>query len=211
MLIALIGAIALLVILIGLAWLSTSEVVPWVDRMERVNLGNNVREWLAPVEVCQQVMADYQQAITFTRKALRQGWIPYGRVLDEYATGNYLREQRQRLEKRLRRDRLRLIDILDAQHELRVRHFSDDGLACILLDYQTARRLRIYEYWTRRLIQTLTLDDTIYVYQMVYDHESRRWKIAEFIQELPARIALMALHHPLSELLPHISAAGRDH
>src|SRR5258708_28076410 len=109
------------------------------------------------------------------------------------------------------RPRVRFIGILQAQHELHVRHFSDDGLSCYLLDGQTARKMITYEYWHARCVTSQSLLAGTYVYRMIYDRAARRWKIEGLIQQLP--LGLDARTTSTSPSRPHGSSPsvqGRD-
>lgn len=206
------GLIVIAMVLGFLAASSHSELTPWLDKMRRANPGQRHKsEWIAPTEVIDQVVQHYLEGVQYAINTLPKGYVSYARDLDKYMTGAHLKNQRATIDARLRQDTLRLIDILRADHRVRVRYFADDGLACILLDYQTERRLATYHYWSKRRVHTQHLEDTVIVYRMEYDTHVRRWKIAEYIQELPAHYGPLAIDGPLDKLHltlpPH---SGRD-
>ena len=75
---------------------------------------------------------------------------------------------------------------MTARHHLQVRHFSADGCRCIVVDCQTERRLESRQLIDRGWTLAQDLGDGALVFQMCYDTSARRWKIEQFIQELPA-------------------------
>lgn len=197
-----------LVLLIGLLIrFSKSALVPWINEMSRVNPGVvNKAEWMAPATVIEAVKRDYIAFYTYATKTLPQGWVPYLRDLNHYLCDDMLREQREYLEKRLGHDRGRIYDILRATHRLEVRHFSADGLTCLLIDYQTERRIATYDYWRGKRIHTQDLGAATLVYKMRYDSRAGVWKIASYIQTLPQGMT----HAGTLEIdLPH--TVGRDY
>lgn len=172
-------------IIIGLNFFSRSDVVPWLDKMRRVKIGEGRPEWLVPESVMHTVIQHYQEYIEFAQQNLLKGWVGYTRALTTYMHGEMLTAQLKILDARLHQDDLRLIDILRASHRVHVRNFNNDGLTCLLVDYQTERRLATYHYWTQRRVHTQHLEDAILIYQMQFDSANERWKLANFIQELP--------------------------
>lgn len=202
----------LLLMLIVMGIFGRGDVVPWIDHMRRVKIrGAKHGEWLAPEEIMSQVVENYREYLHFSQQTLVRGWSLYVRDMERYLAGDFLSQQRTHLEARLRKNTLRLIDILRCDHEVRIRNFSDDGLNCLLIDYQTERRLATYHYWSKRRIHTQHLDDAICVYLMTYDREDERWKIKDFIQELPSIYYLNALKGPIDNLdLSLLGILGRD-
>ncbi|MDX1993783.1 MAG: hypothetical protein SF029_15450, partial [bacterium] len=75
--------------------------------------------------------------------------------------------------------------ILRCIHQVEVRHFSEDGERCLVIDRQTSRRMATYDYLNRSRVTTQDLGDGTVVYEMVYDKQGQRWKVNAFIQELP--------------------------
>lgn len=206
-------AVLLIIFLLILASrFSQNDIVPWLDEMQRTRpKGAGYAEWLATEDIMQDVMQHYMEYIEFAQETLLTGWVRYYHGIRQYLAGDYLQLQLRNLEARLRVDNVRLIDILRANHDLRIRDFGDDGLTCLLLDYQTERRLATYHYWNKRRVHTQQLDDCICVYRMRYDRLNRRWKITEYIQELPAHHYPEALEGPIDTLdnaLP--PTLGRD-
>ncbi|MFP4323400.1 MAG: hypothetical protein ACLFTK_13180 [Anaerolineales bacterium] len=178
--------LGILIVLGALIATTREGVVPWLKDMHRLNPGRRHRaEWMAPPNVLANVQRDYLDFIDYSTQRLPQGWLAYMRDLDTYLADEMLREQRASLGQRLRHDRGRMVEVLRADHSLQVRHFSADGLRCILIDHQRAARLATYDYWSGRRIHTQDMGDLCFVYEMHYDLARRRWRIARFVQRLP--------------------------
>lgn len=177
--------ILLLVVLAAVIYLtSQSALVPWAQTMKRLNPGvANRAEWMAPNPVVQRVKQDYLAFYDYATQTLPEGWVPYLRDLNRFLCGDMLREQRQNINARLQNDRGRVFDVLRANHRVEVRNFSADGLTCVLIDYQTERRLATYDYRSHSRIHTQDMGEVSYVFKMAFREE--RWKIAEYIQTLP--------------------------
>ncbi len=192
-----------IVFLAGAIYLTShSPLVPWVNSLKRLNPGvANRAEWIAPNPVIENVKRDYLAFYTYAAETLPHGWLAYLRDLNRYLCEDMLREQRHNLSVRLQNDRGRVFDVLRATHQMEVRHFSADGLTCILIDHQTERRLATYEYWTRNRLHTQDVGEANYVFKMMYDSRDARWKIAEYIQTLPPgnwQAVLMEINLPQS-------------
>ena len=102
----------------------------------------------------------------------------------------------------------RLAATLTAQHQLGVRHFSADGLRCLLVDRQTERRMTTRLYWTQTGVHRQRLADCDVVYRMRYSMAARRWQIERLVQRLPAAPAAANVRVAVMAELP--AAAGRD-
>ncbi len=186
-------------------------MVPWLDQMRRVRIGQGRKEWLAPENIMHTVIQHYQEYVEFAQANLLKGWVGYARALPTFMVDDMLHAQLEVLDTRLRQDNLRLIDILRASHRVHVRNFGDDGLTCLLLDYQTERRLATYHYWTKRRVHTQHLADAILVYEMQYDLDDERWKMANFIQELPPHYYQQTIEGSLDTLENNLPPfLGRD-
>jgi hypothetical protein len=138
---------------------------------------------MAPGQVVEQVIWDYQSTQVWM-KSCASHWGRYARGLDRYTTGVYLKHQRRVLAA-LIDSRPRLALAQSAAHDITVRHFTTDGLRCLLIDRQTSRMLTTSSYWSGRVLHRQAMRDTTLVFQMAYDLEDRRWKIERLIQELP--------------------------
>jgi hypothetical protein len=196
----------LVVVLVLLAIRSTSSVVPWMDVMTRRNPGVRDRaEWIAPTDVIEAVTEDYLAFYTYAAERLRQGWVAYGRDLNEHLTGDLLTQQRESIALRLQSDRGRVVDVLRADHDVQVRNFSTDGMGCIVIDHQSDQRLATYDYWAGHRLHTQDMGMSIYVYEMAFDQRAEKWKIARFIQCLPP-----GTRRPGTLVLNLPQPAGRD-
>jgi len=155
--------------------------------LNRINAGVAHRgEWIASRDTRQQVQADYLAAQNWVLETQLSSYTLYQRELPRYFSGELLAEQSRIIDIQLRRRSPRLVGALRAHHQLQVRRFSDNGLSCCLLDYQTERRMATYDYWSKRRLHTQNLGDGVYVYLMIYDLAADRWKLAQLIQQLPA-------------------------
>jgi hypothetical protein len=96
--------------------------------------------------------------------------------------------------------------VLLADRHLQVRHFTTDGLRCLLIDRQTQRLASTRHYWAGRPAGTQRLRDTTIVMQMVYDLQRRRWLIERQVQALPTPAGSVRV--TLTADLP--APAGRD-
>jgi len=186
----------------------------WPGALQRLHPGVAQRaEWMAPDDIVKGVETDYLAAQRWMVDASMAG---YARFLSEaptYFAGSYLKRQQKIVGLLMQGSKpcVRFIGILQAQHEIYVRHFSDDGLSCYLLDDQTARKMLTYEYWHARCVNSQSLLAGTYVYRMVYDRAGRRWKIEDLIQQLPLGWDARAVSNApirLDESLP--SVQGRD-
>ena len=184
--------------------------------LSRVNAGVSHRaEWLASRDTVQRVQANYLTAQHWALEAQLSSYTLYQRELPRYFAGELLAEQMRAIEVQLRRRSPRLVGCLRAHHQLQVRRFSDNGLNCCLLDFQTERRMATYDYWSKRRLHTQNLGDGVYVYLMIYDLAADRWKPARLIQQLPlgwdgSTVGNSPVRIPirLTDELP--SSAGRD-
>ncbi|MEO8609604.1 MAG: hypothetical protein ABI690_17055 [Chloroflexota bacterium] len=162
-----------------LAWRGTHDA-PWGRKLRRLHAGvARQAEWMAPDDVVEQVRHDYLHMVE---------WLETAPFLDhprhrapEYLTGEYLRRYQ-----RLNAIPIRFTGVLIAKHTILVRHFSDDGMQCLVIDCQTQRQILTYDERDSVLLNSQLLDDGTLVCSMVYDSLLRRWKLAAMIQELPA-------------------------
>lgn len=178
--------IVMLLLLFGML-LSRAETTPWRSQLYKVNQAHRA-EWMAPLYVIDTVKRDYLAFYDYATATLPRGWVPYLTHLDHYLAEDMLAEQRRHLNEWLGQNHGRFTDILRANHRLEVRHFSADGTTCLIVDYQTERRIATYEYWHGTRVHTQDLGDAALVYQMKYDAVRGRWRIATYIQTLPPGI-----------------------
>jgi hypothetical protein len=204
-----IGLCAILLIL----WLAAPRTVPWVDHLTRLNAGAGSRaEWMAPEQVINDVITDYRAGHEWL-ESCAANWGRFADGLERYTAGSYLKYQRRALASLVDR-KPRLAVSFSAAHTFSVRHFTADGLRCLLVNAQTSRVLTTSSYWGSSIIHTQKLGDTALVFQMLYDMADKRWKIERLIQELPLGVhpgATGAGKKSLVQLTTALpQAAGRD-
>lgn len=105
-----------------------------------------------------------------------------------FVSGPHLQEVRRVMRLQQARSGPRLVGVLRCTHQVSVRHFADDGMSCLIVDSQTERRMATYDYWTKQRINTQNLGSGTLVYRMALDPADKRWKLHEFIQELPTAL-----------------------
>jgi hypothetical protein len=161
------------------------RTVPWLDHLVRLNAGAGAKaEWMAPPQVVEQVAWDYRAAQEWATMCAAN-WGKFASRIDNYTTGVYLQQQRRILAALVQSRKPRLTTEFSAVHTLSVRYFSSDGLRCLLIDRQTSRAVTTLDYWSGRPLCRQQLDDRAFVYQLQYDTQDNRWKIAQLVQELP--------------------------
>jgi len=187
---------ALLVILILLLLsvaLMGPERVPWANDLRRVGAGVRGRaEWMASEEVVAAVTADYMEAMNWLRDTA------YEHPLNPAAAASYLTDaelERYRSLAAHRTTQSNLTGVLRASHQVKVRRFNENGDHCIVVDYRRTQQMVTYSSASGRRIATQALGDAMMVYEMAYDTQDRRWKVARFVQQLP-RAWQMSEHAP---------------
>jgi len=157
--------------------------VPWESKMRRTNAE---AEWMAPEEVVQQVRLHYFEAVNWLHDSTFESWAAQWSEAPAYLNGSFLKRHQQAL--MTTRDAVlpHLVGVLRCDHTIEVRHFSEQGGDCLIVDHQTGRRMATYNRETQQRLNTQDLGDGAVVYRMHYDLRSRRWKIDHFVQELPA-------------------------
>jgi len=189
-------------------WLLAPRAVPWANDLVRLNPGTGDRaEWMAPPEVVRGVKRDYLATQAWLAECSKQ-WGLLAAELDQHASGAYRQRQRAALAQLVQSPGPRLAATLTANHLLGVRHFSSDGLRCLLIDRQTERTIATSGYWTGRHIHRQRLPDSDIVYRMRYDVKAQRWQIERLVQRLPAAPATAAVRVAVTTALPAV--AGRD-
>jgi hypothetical protein len=172
--------------LLLLLWVLAPRVTPWADHLTRLHPGLRAKaEWMAPPSVIAQVRLDYATAQEVLMACAASNWGKFAETLDSCTAGPYLAYQRKALASLAQARNPRLAAEFSAEHELTVRHFTADGLRCLLVDRQTKRAVTTSAYWSGRELHCQRLDERTFVFQMVYDPSDKRWKIEKLIQELP--------------------------
>lgn len=166
-------------------------------------------EWMASETVVQHVTTDYLAAQRWLAETQLLDYMTCLRGIERYFSGAMLREHQRLLQHQLSRNRARFVGILRADHTISVRRFGEDGQSCLIIDRQSERRMATYDYWTKQRILTQDLGAGDLVYQMIYDRGVGRWKVDDFIQQLPIGWeTLPGSTFRMGDALP--LAAGRD-
>ena len=206
-----VGALVVaVVVLLLLAWALAPRGVPWANALTRVNAGTGTRaEWMAPDTVVRAVSRDFLATQEWLAGAARD-WGLLARELDQYAAGAYLRRQRNALGLLVQTPGPRLASVQLAKHTLAVRHFSADGLRCLVIDWQQERTVQTALYWSGTVVHAQRLPEAVLVWGMVYDGRERRWKVERLVQTLPrpAKGGERGLRLSGTDKLP--THAGRD-
>jgi hypothetical protein len=159
---------------------SSVERIPWVDKLRRLHAGAARRaEWMAPDDVVRRVQQHYLESIDWLAESALFDRVPS--AVAQYLSGIYLMRYQHVVG-----HTTRFIGVLHADHQVEVRHFSDDGRVCLVVDQQRHRRMITYDRLSDTWLETQYLGDSTPVYRMVYDSFHKRWKIDAFIQELPS-------------------------
>jgi hypothetical protein len=199
--------ILVVTVLLLAAWALAPRDVPWANHLERLNPGAGKQaEWMAPPGVVRGVKRDYLAAQAWLAEAACD-WGMLALELERYASGTHYKRQLAALSLLVDTRGPRVASVQRAKHTLAVRHFSADGLRCLVVDRQTERSLSTLHYWSGRLIHRQRLPAAALVWQMTYDRGARRWKMERLVQTLPAPSG--AVRVKLAGELP--SAAGRDY
>jgi hypothetical protein len=157
-----------------------------------------------------QVRSDYLNAVEWLRDSALKDWSHQWTYAALYLTGAALKRHQRILKRQLGVGVPHCIGVLRADHQVDVRHFSEDGTSCLVIDVQTHRRMATYDVASRERLHTQDLGSCAVVYRMVYDKEVRRWKIDSFIQTLPPGWSSHRLSPPLTLLTELPAPAGRD-
>ncbi|MBZ0295463.1 MAG: hypothetical protein K8L99_23085 [Anaerolineae bacterium] len=185
--------------------------VPWAGKLRRLHAGSAHRgEWMAPNAVLERVRDDYLEAVDWLHNSMMldraQRWV----VAPIYLEGGYLKRFQRIVNYYQSTDKMQAYGVLRSAHEVSVRHFSEDGEHCLVIDTQTQRRMATYDLETGERLHTQDLGECTCVYQMVYSSGGNRWKIEAFIQELPARWSHLSSTQRI-QVLPNLpEGAGHD-
>lgn len=185
--------------------------VPWLDKMRRVKAGvAQKHEWMAPDEVVDKVRSDYLTATRWLGDNVLSSWQQQWMLAPYYMSGLFLKRF-QTLVTQYRAGRMpRAVGVLRADHAVAVRSFSEDGERCVVVDRQTLRRMATYESRTHARVMTQDLGDGVVVYQMRFDVNDNRWKLDEFVQELPGVRAKPKVRVEVLELAAAKVPVARD-
>ena len=208
---ALIGLVVTVVLVVMIARRSRGR---WPSDLRRLHPGVALKAaWMAPDVVIHAVEGDYVHAQRWIAETMLAGYAKFSDEAPRYFTGTYIKREQKLAAAHLKSNPRgqRYIGVLRCDHKIRIRHFSDDGLECYLLDRQTHRVVVTYDYPCLRPLGTQALDQGAYVYHMIFDRKERHWKIEDFVQQLPLGWEEQVISSDsirLDESLP--AAAGRD-
>lgn len=191
---------------------SGEKQVPWLDQLYRVKAGVARRaEWMAPEDVVQQVKDDYLMTINWLQDSALKPWPLQLKQAPDYLSGPFLDQHQKHIAKCRSMRRPTLVGILRADHRVEVRRFGESGATCLVIDTQSERRMATYDYDTGERHHTQDMGSGAFVFSMCYDTDTERWKVDQFIQELPlgwrkpGAARRIELHAELS------TKVGRDH
>jgi hypothetical protein len=185
--------------------------VPWSGRMRRVPAGvARTSEWMAPDEVVEQVRADYLTALRWMHDHMLSASHYQLANAPTYLNGAYLKRYQAIVTQNRAIGAPRGVGILRADHQVFVRQFSEDGEHCLVIDQQEQRRMATYDPRSHERVHTQDLGDGAVVYSMHYDLIDRRWKIDEFVQELPPGWGGHIPSRRIRELATLPTSIGRD-
>lgn len=180
------GILVVFIVIFGIMSLSGRQQVPWARRMRRARAGvSHAAEWIAPDEVIRSVEADYLRAQTWMRNSSHQDWHDQWTGAPLYLSGTYLKRYQELLRMYQLGRAPRFQGLLKCNHSIEVRHFSDDGERCLVVDHQSGSKIVTVDYQTRKLYSGHAMPDRVTVHEMVFDKQIRRWKIDAFVQEMP--------------------------
>lgn len=186
--------------------------IPWGNQMRRLHPGAARKaEWMAPDEVVEQVRSDYLASVRWLHDHTLSAWHYQMAKAPSYLSGQFLKRHHTILTQYRGIGAPRGIGILRADHQIDVRYFSEDGERCLVIDQQSQRRMATYDSKSHERILTQDLGDGALVYKMRYDVIDGRWKIDEFVQELPLGWGQHKSTRRIRELVVIPDSIGRDH
>jgi hypothetical protein len=204
-------AFILIFMLVIFLMFSDQKEVSWADKLQRLSSGTSHAEWTAPEYVLQQVRNDYLMAVRWQRDSVFQPVEVQLHAASSYFTGEHLQQYQQILGYHRRKNPMQFIEVFQAQHTVQVRHFTNKGESCLLVDRQTERMIITKDLTHDAPPLQQSLPDAMVVYQMKYERSQRRWKIERYIQEIPGALwppSGKSLKIKVETALPHFS--GRD-
>lgn len=184
--------------------------IPWRSQMRQLRAAQ-VTEWMAPDEVVELVRAHYLDAVTWLMDTSLASWAQQWAQAPTRLSGASLKRQRRLILNERSGKGLQFVGVVRADHVVEVRQFSETGSFCLVIDYQSQRRMATYNRKTRERLHTQDLGDGIVVYAMRYDAIDQRWKIDSFVQELPAGWRGNPLLQEFTILPGTLSTVGRDY
>jgi len=205
------GLLAVILFVVALMALTGRSQVPWSGKMERLHAGSIDRAtWMAPDAVVRSVQQDFLEVMQWLPESISHSWSQQWTSSGYYLSGQYLKRHQEILKHYRTGKTPRYNGVLRCAHDVEVCEFSDDGERCLVIDRRTSCRMATYDYWTQSRVSTQDMGDSIEVYLMVYDSEDRRWKVDQFVQQLPAswRVGRKSRRIRLLKTMP--PSIGRD-
>ena len=201
-------------LVVGFVSIAGRKQVPWAGKLQRRNAGVQAKaEWMAPEPITKTVQDDYLRAVEWLSDSMLYEWAEQWTGAPHYLSGPYLHRYQELLKRYRMGKSPRYEGVMRCTHRVEVRHFSEDGERCLIVDHQSSRRIATYDLLHQSRMVTQDMGDGTVVYEMSYDKQLHRWKIEAFIQELPT--GCTALENTsvngiqLLNALP--PANGRDH
>lgn len=155
----------------------------WLPKLRSINAGNGR---YAPIDTAKSVCDDYISAIHWLGHSVLMDWSLQWSMAPLYLSGVFLKRYQAILKQQCVGPSPRYVGVLRCIHEVEVRHFSEDGERCLIVDRQSSRRMATYDFWTHTRQATQDMGDGIVVFEMVYTKQLHRWRVTNFVQELPA-------------------------
>lgn len=184
--------------------------IPWRSQMRQLRAAQ-VTEWMAPDEVVELVRAHFLDAVTWLMDTSLASWAQQWAQAPTRLSGASLKRQRRLILNERSGKGLQFVGVVRADHMVEVRQFSETGSFCLVIDYQSQRRIATYNRKTRERLHTQDLGDGIVVYAMRYDAIDQRWKIDSFVQELPPGWRANPLLQEFTILPGTLRTVGRDY
>lgn len=170
-----------------MSYRATGGQVPWSGDMRRVRAGKARRaEWMAPDQVVHEVRQNFLEAVMWLHEGGLPIFEPQWSSPQYYLTGEALRRHDQMFADYETGRLSKFASVLRMHHQTLVRRFSKDGRRCLVVDYQTERRMATYDVRRQTRLHTQDLGSGVVVYRMAYHGRDQRWKIEAMVQELPA-------------------------
>ncbi|TVR23424.1 MAG: hypothetical protein EA396_04110 [Anaerolineaceae bacterium] len=167
--------------------MSSSRQVSWIGAMRRVNAGTvDKAEWMAPDEVVEQARAHYLEAMDWLLHSQTHALSERMAKTPHYFSGEQRRYHLELLNYYRHFEKMQYVGVMRCVHNVSVRHFSQDGERCLVIDDQTGCRMATYHIASGERCNTQDLGEATLVYQMAYDKTAERWKVDRYIQQLPA-------------------------
>ena len=170
-----------------MSYRATGGQVPWSGEMRRVRAGEARRaEWMAPDQVVHEVRQNFLEAVTWWHEGGLPVFEPQWSSPQYFLSSDALRSHVEMFAQYQTDPLRKFAAVLRMHHQVLVRRFSKDGRRCLVVDYQSERRMATYDVRKQARLHTQDLGSGVVVYRMAYHARDQRWKIEALVQELPA-------------------------